>query len=229
MRLLDLFCGGGGAGMGYHRAGFDVVGVDINPQKRYPFTFVQMNAIEAMFRLWIGLPIHDEIGLPWYLSDFDAIHASPPCQAYTRAGHVHKKEHPDMIPATRLGLRRLALPYVIENVEGSPLQGDLMLCGTMFGLNCRRHRIFETTLPMMLAPYTCRCAGRAVTGELLNYHNTAQRNLYLEKHPDTHKIAFGKALGVEWMSFDEAQEAIPPAYTEFVGRRMLAELVGVAA
>src|SRR5215467_701837 len=126
-RLLDLFCGAGGAAMGYHRAGFDVVGVDIKPQPRYPFTFIQADA------------------MTFPLEGFDAIHASPPCQAYIRSGMYDKSRHPDLLPPVRCQLERSDVPWVIENVPGAPMRVDLKLCGCMFGLGVARQRWFETS------------------------------------------------------------------------------------
>lgn len=206
-RLLDLYCCAGGAGVGYARAGFDVTGVDIRPQPHYPFTFIQADAL-------IYLREHGH--------EYDVIHASPPCQAYSRAGRVHKKKHPDLIPDTRDLLVKTGLPYIIENVKGAPLRADLILCGSMFGLGVIRHRYFESNIDLGFAPYTCSCKGKAVRGELMNYHNTKQRNLYIKKHGNIRgSDAFKQALQVEWMSHDESQEAIPPAYTEWIGKRIL--------
>ena len=127
-RILDLFCGAGGAAMGYHRAGFDVVGVDIKPQPRYPFEFVQADA------------------MTYPLDGFDAIHASPVCKRHSAATPTWaRKNHPNQIPPTRERLIRTGLPWVIENVPGAPLRPDLKLCGCMFGLNeLERERWFET-------------------------------------------------------------------------------------
>lgn len=140
-RLLDLFCGAGGGGYGYHLAGFDIVGVDIVAQPRYPFAFVQADALEYV-------AAHGR--------EFDAIHASPPCQKFTALGRLHAANgyyarHVDLIAETRQALRRLGLPYVIENVPGAPLENPVMLCGSMFGLRVYRHRIFETSW-FQLAP-----------------------------------------------------------------------------
>ena len=130
-RLLDLFSGAGGAAMGYHEAGFDVVGVDIDPQPRYPFEFHQADA------------------LTFPLDGYDAIHASPPCQAYTQLG---KGEHPRLIEPIRVRLQSAGVPYVIENVVGAPLRNPVKLCGSTFGLHVKRHRLFETNVPMLVPP-----------------------------------------------------------------------------
>jgi DNA (cytosine-5)-methyltransferase 1 len=133
-RLLDLFCCAGGAAMGYHQAGFEVVGVDIAPQRRYPFAFIQSDALKLD---------------PRFLALFDAIHASPPCQAYSKAQRLRKNDHPDLIIPTRKMLEATGLPYVIENVPGSPLRSPATLCGGMFSeLKVYRHRWFETNQPL---------------------------------------------------------------------------------
>lgn len=151
--LLDLFCCAGGAGMGYHRAGFDVVGVDIKPQPHYPFPFVQMDALEVLRILIAGGYITDNHGRDRYLRDFAAIHASPPCQLYCALKSMpnfNADNHDDLIEPTRTALMASGLPWVMENVPGAPLINPVMLCGTMFGLqtDCgatlRRHRNFET-------------------------------------------------------------------------------------
>lgn len=210
--------------MGYSRAGFDVVGVDIAPQPRYPFAFVEMDALEVLRVLLAGNAIVDRGGRYWRMADFGAIHASPPCQAYTRGNRVHKHTHPELVEPVRDLLIATGKPYVIENVEFAPLRASLLLCGTMFGLSTRRHRLFESNTDLGMSPFACRCAGQTVNGKLLNYHNTRDRNLYLSMQDDNGATAFRKSLGVEWMTFDGSQEAIPPAYTEFIGRHLLAAL-----
>ena len=205
--MLDLFCGAGGASVGYHRAGFEVVGVDIRRQPRYPYRFVRADAMT----------------MP--LSGFDAIHASPPCQAYSQAGAVHNKVHPDLVGPIRDRLIEQGTPWVIENVMLAPVRPDLLLCGTMFGLDTIRHRLFESSLPLGLSPTWCNCRRMALSGQVFNLHNAAQRKLYMETHGYTSVAkALRESLGVTWMSMDEAQEAIPPAYTEFIGRRLMEAL-----
>jgi DNA (cytosine-5)-methyltransferase 1 len=144
-RLLDLFCGAGGAGMGYFRAGFEVVGVDINLQKRYPFEFHQADALEYLQDHW---------------QEFDAFHASPVCKQFTKLRFIHKREYPDFITPIRPLLVATGKPWVIENVPGAPLINPIILCGTMFPeLRVYRHRAFETNPPYIFRP------GNAITGE----------------------------------------------------------------
>jgi DNA (cytosine-5)-methyltransferase 1 len=209
VRLLDLFCGAGGAGMGYSRAGFEVVGVDLKPQPRYPFEFVQADALEYL---------HD------HGHEFDAIHASPPCQHYSRGskqsgtGHLH----PDMIEATRSALQASERPYVIENVGDARnwLREPILLCGAMFpGLLTYRHRLFETTF-FALAP-----------SHQTHRVKTPRSNVYVEGQFMTvygHVSPVSKArevMGIDWpMSQYEVAQTIPPAYTEFVGGHLIRSL-----
>lgn len=206
-RLLDLFCGAGGAARGYADAGFEVVGVDHRPQPRYPFEFHQADA------------------LTFPLDGFDAIHASPPCQAYSVASECQRrigKEYPDLVAATRLRLRSAGVPFVIENVEGAPLFMPAMLCGSMFGLGTsemwlRRHRYFEGSFAI-LAPKCRHPKGRLSIG------------VYGNGTPQWHRKKLGRnvladewreAMGAPWMVKAELSQAIPPAYTCFIGRQLM--------
>lgn len=213
-RLLDLFCGAGGAAMGYHRAGFDVVGVDIVPQPNYPFAHIEGDALLIMRALLDGYLGDSALG---ELDDFDAIHASPPCQFKTaykrRSGHV--KDSPNLIPATRELLERSGLPYVIENVEGAReyLRDPLRLCGSSFGLDVRRHRLFECSFPAN-ARY---CEHYWQTPRFPPATN--RKNLRSTVEVGVWRIPLRiqqKAMGIDWMTLEELSEAIPPAYTEYV-------------
>jgi len=186
VKILDLFCGAGGCSVGYHQAGFDVVGVDLHPQPRYPFTFVQADALEY-------LATAD-------LTGFDAIHASPPCQAYAgvTAWRGNQADHPDLLAATRTALEATGLPWVIENVPEAPLRPDLLLCGSQFGLKVKRHRAFETSWRAFSLIHPCRHRG------LLPFMHKGER-------------AYADALGCGWMTNREGRQAIPPAFTAHVG------------
>lgn len=220
-RLLDLFCGAGGCSVGYHRAGFtEIVGVDLAPMPRYPFTFVRGDALEY-------LTAHGH--------EFDAIHASPPCQAFTRYQRRpnHVKPRPNLIPDVRGLLEATGRPWAIENVEGAPLPDAVTLCGSMFGLDVRRHRLFASSVPLM-TPGGCRhrvWEPNRFPGGRSNLRGHARLpcratveigrwNIPLETQQ--------RAMGVDWMRMAELSQAIPPAYTEFVGRQLLAALPGAA-
>jgi DNA (cytosine-5)-methyltransferase 1 len=225
-RLLDLFCGAGGAAMGYHRAGFEVVGVDINPQPNYPFQFVQADALEFL---------HEYLSTRGDMYDqYDAIHASPPCQKHV-AGLAavnralgRELQHANLISPTRDLLRETGLPYVIENVVGAPLENPVRLCGSSFGLAVRRHRLFESSFPLMVPP----CAHGQHNGD---YWSSWMPNGERRRAPAAQVYGAGgerhrwpEAMGIDWMTGDELVEAIPPAYTELIGTQLLAHL-GVAA
>lgn len=198
-RIADLFCGAGGAGEGYARAGFEVVGVDIEPQPNYPHEFVQGDA------------------LAFDLSGFDAVHASPPCQsftAYRRRGAGVGDSYPNLIPETRERLRASGLPYVIENVVGSPLLDPVVLCGSSFGLDVRRHRLFETN--WRLRGLDCDHAWQAPRFPQATNRANARRTVEVGvwRIPlETQQIA----MGIDWTTLPELSEAIPPAYTTWVG------------
>jgi DNA (cytosine-5)-methyltransferase 1 len=217
--LLDLFCGAGGAAMGYHRAGFDVVGVDINPQPHFPFEFIQADWEEP---LWTLPGLWEREGRPY------AIHASPPCQRYSSMTKRwdRSEDHPDLIAPVREHLEAIGVPYVIENVEGAPLWGPLMLCGTMFGLRSgeytlRRHRLFEAGGGWSLdwAPAPC-----AHTGLALPVYGHAGGKSKRDGLTFPGTDAWREGMGIDWMTGKELAESIPPAYTEFVGARLLAAL-----
>lgn len=214
MLLLDLFCGGGGASMGYHRAGFRVVGVDIEPQPDYPFDFFQGDAL--------GFAQH-------FGASFDVIHASPPCQAHSTvsalSNKVRKRELVDLIPPTRELLGALRKPYAIENVltASAALVNPVMLCGTMFGLMLFRHRGFESNLSLH-APEHVRHSfmvmrnGALPTPERPGMTITGRNG----HHSHAWRGAAAKAMGVEWMTtLNQVCEAIPPAYTEYIGAQMM--------
>ena len=202
-RLLDLFCCAGGAAMGYHRAGFEVVGVDIKTQKNYPFEFHQADALE------------------FPLDGFDAVHASPPCQRYSAMSTCRPGlagEYPDYIGLTRTRLEASGLPWVIENVPGSPLRSPLMLCGFMFGLRLYRHRLFETSFFLLEPGHPRHDVPSSRAG-----HWTPGTIMSVAGH--VAPVAEARAaMGIGWMNREEMAEAIPPAYTEYVGAALLSSL-----
>jgi DNA (cytosine-5)-methyltransferase 1 len=213
-RLLDLFSGAGGAAMGYHRAGFDVVGVDNRPQPRYPFEFHQGDVMTGYGGIqgWI-----DYLG---HRRPFDAIHTSPPCQDYSKAMRHLSGGYPRLIEHVRARLTATGLPWVIENVDGAPLpaQGTLdghyglELCGTMFGLPVWWHRLFETWAPIA-PPRGCD-------------HSVQPMNPNRRDRPGgrTASAEWSRARGTEWMLRNEARQAIPPAYTEHIGAQLMEHL-----
>jgi DNA (cytosine-5)-methyltransferase 1 len=223
-RLLDLFCGAGGAAMGYHRAGFDVVGVDIAPQPHYPFEFVQTDALDVLANL-SGNSMRYSLALDM----FDAIHASPPCQWGTAYGRRpdHVKDSPNLIPTVRKLLHETGLPYIIEQPETNRehMQAPVTLCGSSFGLDVRRHRCFELNVAMLAPP----CQHDWQTPRFAPATN--RKNLRRTVEVDVWRIPLEvqkKAMGIDWMTRDELSEAIPPAYTEFIGKQLLDHL-GVKA
>ena len=210
-RLLDLFCGAGGAAMGYHRAGFDVVGVDINPQPRYPFEFVQMDALEAF----------DHFG--W--NDFDAIHASPPCQHFSQMSKCRPglaETYPDLVDPARQLLIASGKPYVIENVTGSPLQNWAQVCGSGLGMTLQRHRWFESNVPLWGVP--CAHGQNAWNPDYGHATGRKRRRVPVIGEWRIKKHLQDEAMGIDWMTLPELSEAIPPAYTEFIGNQLLAHL-----
>lgn len=233
-KLLDLYCCAGGAAVGYHRAGFDVYGVDIAPQPRYPFAFHQGDALDVLRVLMTGGTVTFSNGETLSLADFAAIHASPPCQAYSVTRHSHSKVHPELIEPTREALRDIGLPFVIENVEGArnELVEPMLLCGSMFGLTAidtsgeklalRRHRLFESNCFLMSAGGCVH--DRTQVGGVYG-GGPMQRNRSDKRGGCTpHWSVQANLMGIDWMKHKELAEAIPPAYSEFIGR----QLVGVA-
>jgi DNA (cytosine-5)-methyltransferase 1 len=206
LKLLDLFCCGGGAGMGYSNVGFDVTGVDINPQHKYPFEFVQGDAIEYLINN------HHK---------YDAIHASPPCQNNTKSTLVHKasgKKYDCFIARTREALIRIGKPFIIENTMDAPLIDPIMLCGGMFGLKTYRHRLFESNLKLTVPHHPVHVAKNAKMGRAPNVGEFIQ----VVGHFSGVKFA-QEAMGIEWLGQKELAQAIPPIYTEFLGAQLMLE------
>lgn len=235
LRVLDLFCGAGGCSVGYDRgfreAGFDVdiVGVDLHPQPNYPYEFVQADA------------------LTYPLGGFDLIHASPPCQAFTVANNIHGRgDHPDLLTATRERLAETGVPWVIENVPGAPMhtgppslfepdRHGALICGLALGLNVKRHRRFESNLPVS----STACPPGHPGDWLLVFGKTILErgckvgtakgggSIIRRRHVGTDRGR--EAMGIDWMTRDELSEAIPPAYTKFITYQLAVELGRKAA
>jgi len=211
-RLLDLFCGAGGASMGYYCAGFEVEGVDIKPQPHYPFKFYQADALE------------------FDLDGYDAYHASPPCQKWSGLADVTKHHtgkfpnHPDMIVPIRERLITTGKPYVIENVtKCKPLKTMIILCGASLGLrNIQRHRHFESNV-MMFQPKCSHTKETEIFGVYgkLNGREIFKRKEYRTTHAAKNIEHARELMGIDWMEDGEIQEAIPPAYTEYIGKYLM--------
>ena len=215
-KMLDLFCGAGGAAVGYHRAGFEVVGVDIDPQPRFPFEFIQADALALSAE---------------FLSQFDAIHASPPCQAFSRAlGNRTTQATGEELGDIRPRLREAGKPYLIENVETAPVQGSVVvLCGTLFGLGVLRHRKFELGRFFCLVP-PCYHRGTVTTGEYTTVHCHGAGCLRPENRRYDNQDLAKKAMGVDWpCTLRELGNMVPPAYTEYLGRALISARFGSSA
>ena len=220
-RLLDIFCGGGGAAMGYYQAGFDVTGVDIAPQPNFPFPFILSDALEL-----------DQS----FLGTFDVLHASPPCQAYSdlAARNGNADDWPRLIEPVRDMLSATGLPYVIENVEGAPLVEPVKLCGTMFPeLRVIRHRLFETNFHLMTPPHISQNKHPLVhtlDKRKAHYGKTDEWRDYVQVTGggNCSIAAASEAMGIDWMLKREINEAIPPAYTRLIGEQLVRHLANRA-
>ena len=202
MKALDLFCKAGGTSMGLHRAGFDVTGVDIEPQPRYPFEFVQGDALE-----YVAQNGHK----------YDLIVAGPPCQLYSITASLSKGGYPDLVGPTREALQAIGKPYIIENVPGAPLLNPLKLCGTMFPeLRVIRHRLFECEPAIWFPPGMCYHWSKINENGFCTLFGEGA-----SKEKGGNKVAWQKASGIDWMTVLELSQAIPPAYTEWLGREMM--------
>jgi DNA (cytosine-5)-methyltransferase 1 len=212
MKLLDLFCCAGGAAMGYHQAGFEVTGIDIKPQPHYPFKFIQADALDYLAE---------------YHSLYDAFNASPPCQKYSAGAAKWKTQnnHPDLIVPTRTILAYTGKPYVIENImpAGKLLIDPFMLCGTMFGLGVFRHRLFEVNFPVFI-PNHSKHTGRIGDGKYCTVTGHAGGGSTRDGWKNGNTNDWKKAMGIDWMTGNELREAIPPAYTKFIGEQLMTYL-----
>lgn len=195
--------------MGYHRAGFEVTGVDIKPQPRYPFKFIQADALEFLEK-------HGQ--------EYDVIHASPPCQAYSVTKSIHKNEHPDLVGITRELLNQTGKPYIIENVEGAPLKDYVLLCGSMFPpLRVYRHRLFECNPP--IAGLLPACNHQFTMPASKGQYHTLDKYDFITCVGHNFSAESGRiAMGIDWMTRKELSQAIPPVYTEWIGKRIMENL-----
>lgn len=207
-RAIDLYSGAGGAGMGLHQAGYDVIGIDHCRQPHYPFPFIQGDALNP----------------PIDLTIFDLIWASPPCQKYTMAARNNRRDgvvYPDLVGATRTMLIGSGKPWIMENVPGAPLRPDVILCGSQFGLPIVRHRLFELSFPFVLVP-PCNHDRDIIT---VCGHGTPswtrKARIKRGQHPNVSVNMKRDAMGISWMNREELSQSIPPAYAEFLGRAAL--------
>lgn len=212
LRCADLFCGAGGAAMGLHQAGFEVIGFDIKPQPHYPFEFNLKDALQVD------------------LSRFDCVWASPPCQLYTRMNQGliqaqgRAKDHPDLIASVREKLIASRLPYIIENVPGAPLINPIMLCGSAFNLNVQRHRLFESNVFMLEQP--CQHGIWEKDKPALHRLSKNQKSRVVGVYGNGRGkgdtvSAWKNAMGIDWMTLEELKLAIPPAYSLYLGRQLI--------
>lgn len=225
MKILDLFCGGGGAAVGFNLSGFDVVGVDNKPQPHYPFPFILGDALDALARMIAGEKFLASDGNLYGLDDFVAIHSSPPCQCHTALKYVHqgdeyKRRHQDLIPQTRALLKATGKHYVIENVMLAPMEGNVViLCGTYFGLKVYRHRQFETSWFMLQPPHIPHHDSTPGNGRGLS----PKGFISVAGHGGLtgYTKYAGSAMGIDWMTRNELSQAIPPAYTRWIGEQLI--------
>ena len=205
-RVLDLFCGAGGASMGYAKAGYEVVGMDIKHGKRYPFEYIRRDVMTLR---------------PEDLEGFDLIHASPPCQTYSVTQHLRVAQgkstsKQDLLAQVRSLLVVSEIPYVIENVKGAPLIDPVQLCGSAFGLKVRRHRLFESS--MELRGTDCH---HKEQGKPVGIYGSMRDEIPGGGHTAKTMDQAHEAMGIDWMIWGELVEAIPPAYTHYIGQQIL--------
>ena len=211
MKLLDLYCKAGGASKGYADAGFEVVGIDIKKQKRYPYEFIQADCLEILQDME-------------YLRTFDVIAASPPCQTHSRTKHLRNAQGKstdkvDLIPQTRSALIESGVPYVIENVPGAPLIKPVQFCGSSFGLKVRRHRLFESSIEIVGSVCNHKEQGKPV-----GIYGSMRDEIPQGGHTAKTIEQAREAMGIEWMIWGELVEAIPPRYTYEIGKQLLSVL-----
>ncbi len=207
MKLLDLYCGVGGASVGYARAGFEVTGIDLKHGKRYPYTYIRANVLEVI----------KDID---YLRQFDVIHASPPCQTHSITQHLRNAQGKstskiDLIPQTRQALIESGVKYIIENVPGSPLIDPVQLCGSSFGLKVRRHRLFESNMPIKGSICNHKLQGRPI-----GVYGSLNDEIPKGGKTATTIDEARKAMDMDWAIWTELVEAIPPAFTQYLGEQI---------
>ena len=208
MRLLDLFCGVGGASAGYAQAGFDVTGIDLKHGKRYPYTYIKGDVLDYLKDLD-------------FLRSFDVIHASPPCQTHSITQHLRNAQGKttsklDLIPETRAALIASGKPYIIENVPGSPLINPIQLCGSAFDIKVRRHRLFESNMRLEGSKCDHKAQGRPI-----GVYGSLNDEIPQGGKTATNINEARQAMGIEWGIWTELVEAIPPAYTKYLGLQIL--------
>ena len=208
MKLLDLYCKAGGASVGYAKAGFEVIGVDIKKQKRYPYQFIQADALDV-------LADKD------FISQFDVIAASPPCQTHSATKHLRNAQGKstnkvDLIPQTREGLIASGKIYIIENVPGAPLIDPVVMCGSSFGLKVRRHRQFESNVKL-----TGLSCNHKLQGKPVGVYGSMRDEIPSGGHTAKSLEEAREAMGIDWMLWGDLVEAIPPMYTEYLGKQIM--------
>ncbi len=216
LRIADLFCGAGGAAKGLHDAGFEVVGFDINPQKNYPFEFHQADALTVDLR------------------KFNAVWASPPCQHYTQAltnsGGFNqngirktKEDYPDLLGDVKSLFQAIEVPWIIENVVGAPFDWGVVLCGQSFGLPIYRHRVFQSS-HLVFAPGHIKHTKRIQDGTIVPVYNgkwMTNGSAFPVPREVRTRQAWRTAMGIDWMTKQELTQAIPPAYSAFLGKQLI--------
>jgi DNA (cytosine-5)-methyltransferase 1 len=207
MKLLDLYCGVGGASVGYARAGFEVTGIDLKHGKRYPYTYIRADVLEVI----------KDID---YLRQFDVIHASPPCQTHSITQHLRNAQGKstskiDLIPQTRQALIESGVNYIIENVPGSPLIDPVQLCGSSFGLKVRRHRLFESNMPIKGSVCNHKLQGRPI-----GVYGSLNDEIPKGGKTATTIDEARRAMDMDWAIWTELVEAIPPAFAQYLGEQI---------
>ena len=211
MKLLDLFCGAGGASEGYSRAGFEVTGIDVKHGKRYPHTYIRGD-------------VRDYLDVE-FLRQFDVIAASPPCQTFSATKHLRNAQGKstakvNMIPEVRDALIASGKPYIIENVPNAPLINPVQLCGSAFQLKVRRHRLFESNVPLVGTGCYHKEQGKPV-----GIYGSMRDEIPNGGHTAKTMAEANEAMGIDWMIWGELVESIPPVYTQWLGEQIATRLL----